>query len=110
MRIQFKTEGGIAAFPGLSKPVTIDTNQLPKEEAAELERLVNTVRFFELPARARAAPPGAADYRQYTITVEDGGQHHTVQLDEFVAEPNLQALVRRLEVQAKAQRAAGGGP
>ena len=38
MRIQFKMEGGIASFPGLSKPITIDSDQLPQQESDELKR------------------------------------------------------------------------
>jgi len=45
MRIQFKMEGGIAYFPGLSKPITIDSDQLPTQESDELKRLVNATRF-----------------------------------------------------------------
>ena len=62
MRIQFKMEGGIASFPGLSKPITIDSDQLPQQESDELKRLVNTTHFFDLPAVIGSPAPGAADY------------------------------------------------
>jgi len=96
MRVQFKTEGGITYFPGLSKPVTIESADLPQAEADTLRRLVEAARFFELPADSRALRRGAADYHQYMITVEDGRRHHTVRLADPIESPELQALVEFL--------------
>jgi hypothetical protein len=107
MRIQFQMEGGIAHFPGLSQPTVIESDTLPEAEAEQLKQLVESVRFFELPARAGTPPRGAADYRQYTITVEDGGRRHTVRLADPVEGPHLQQLLGYLQVKARARR--GGG-
>ncbi|MCS6924450.1 MAG: hypothetical protein NZ578_00980 [Candidatus Binatia bacterium] len=104
MRIRFKTEGGIAHFPGLSQPVTIDCDQLPTQEAREVEQLVADARFFALPAGAGAGRQGAADYRHYTITVEAEGRRHTVQVSDPVADPALQRLVAYLQAKARALR------
>lgn len=93
MRIVFTIEGGIAYFPGLSRPAVIDSHDLSTVEAAELERLLNSAHFFELPANSRALRHGAADYRQYTISVEDEERHHTVRLADPVESPDLQALL-----------------
>lgn len=103
MRIQFKMEGGIAYFPGLSKPIAIDSDELPNEESDELKRIVNATRFFDQPAVVGAPAPGAADYRQYTITVEDGGKQHTVRLTDPIEDPNLQALVTYLKTRRQAR-------
>ena len=97
MRIQFKMEGGIAYFPGLSKPITIDSDELPKQESDELKRLVNATRFFDLPTVTGSPSPGASDYRQYTITIEDDGKQHTVHLTDPIQDPNLQALLTYLK-------------
>jgi hypothetical protein len=99
-------EGGIAYFPGLSKPVMIDSNELPKEEAAELKRLVDAARFFDLPTVAGAPPRGAADYHQYTVTVEDSGRRHTVQLTDPIEDPNCQRLLGYLRAKVKVLRTA----
>lgn len=107
MQIQFEMEGGFAAFPGLNQPVMIDTATLPPEEGAALEKLVKGTCFFDRPERGSIAPPGAADYRHYTITVHDGGQTHTVRLDEPIDDAALQTLVGQL--QAAARRVARGG-
>jgi hypothetical protein len=106
MRVQLKTEGGSAYFPGLSKPITIDSAEMPAEEAAELDRLVKAARFFDQPALVGAPAPGAADYQQYTITIDDGKQHHTVRMTDFATDPDLQALLNYLQAKAKALRAA----
>ena len=107
MRIDFKTEGGIAHFPGLSRPVVIDSQALSEEEAAELTHLLETARFFERPTVVGEPPPGAADYRRYTITVEDGGRQHTVQLADPVEDPALQQLLRFLQGKARELRRGG---
>jgi Emfourin len=97
MRVQFKTEGGIAYFPGLSKPATIESADMPPTEAATLERLVEAAHFFELPADSHALRRGAADYHQYTIAIEDGQRRHTIRLADPIASPDLQALVAFLQ-------------
>jgi hypothetical protein len=104
MRIIFQSEGGIAHFPGLSKPVTIDTDQLPEQAAAELRQLIESVRLFDRPAQVGSPAPGAADYRQFTITVEAGERRHTMRLVEPIEDPALQRLVRFLQEQVKALR------
>lgn len=92
MRIQYKVEGGIAHFPGLSKPLLIDTKKLSAAAASELHHLVDDANFFDLPSTA-PVPKGAADYRRYTVTVEDGQRRHTVQLTDPVSNPHVQALL-----------------
>ena len=67
MRIQFKMEGGIASFPGLSKPITIDSDQLPQQESDELKRLVNTTHFFDLPAVIGSPAPELRDRQSLVL-------------------------------------------
>jgi hypothetical protein len=113
MRVTFQTEGGIAHFPGLSQPVTIETEQLPEQEAAELRELMGAARLLDRPAQRGKAARGAADYREYTITVEAQGRRYTVRLTDPIEDPELQRLLRFLQDQAKAQRAkarAGDSP
>jgi hypothetical protein len=104
MRVTFQTEGGIAHFPGLSRPVTIETDQMPEREAAELRELMGAARLLDRPGHMGRAAPGAADQRQYTITVEAQDRRYTVRLTEPVEDPYLQRLLRFLQNQAKAQR------
>jgi hypothetical protein len=93
MRMQVKTEGGITGpIPGLSKPIVLDSNALPPQEAEEMRQLVTAAHFFELPAQ-QPQPQRGADYRTYTILIEDGERHHSVQFTELVADPHLRNLL-----------------
>jgi hypothetical protein len=99
MRVQFKIEGGLAAFPGLSKPRVIDGADLSAAEADRLSQLIDAANFFDLPAEKRSLPKGAADYQQYTITVEDGRRRHTVRVADPIEDPDLLSLVDYLREQ-----------
>jgi hypothetical protein len=106
MHVLFATSGGIAYFPGLARPVTIEADQLPREDASELDGLVTDSGFFERPEQVECnSTPGAADYRQYTITIEKGGRCHTLIVSEPIEDPCIRRLVRFLEAQVKAARA-----
>lgn len=89
-------EGGVAHFPGLAKLLVIETDDLPGDEAEELQRLVDSARFFDMPAEPGPPPRGAADYRRYLITVSEAGRKHTVRLHDPVSDPQVAALVERL--------------
>jgi hypothetical protein len=104
MRIQFKTEGGFAYIPGLNKPVTIDLDELPEQEADELQQLLQTARFFELPQRLGMPSPKAADMQQYKITVERQEGSHTVQLSDMSDDPHLRKLVDVLKAKTSRKR------
>jgi hypothetical protein len=107
MRIEFTQAGGIGYFPGLNKPVMVEVDQLGKEEAEELRRLVEAARFFDLPAAVGAPARGAADYQYYILTVEDGRRRHTVRVLVPVEDPVLDDLVRAIQKHVKAARAPG---
>jgi hypothetical protein len=94
MRMSVEIEGGLAYFPGLAQPIVLDTDNLPSEDAEELKRLVQATHFFELPrgGEQKSAPLGA-DYRRYTITIDDGLTHHSVQRIDPVTDPHLQDLL-----------------
>jgi hypothetical protein len=93
-------DGGFVYLPARSEPVTIDTDDLPAEEANELERLIEAARFFELP-QTSAPPRGAADYLRYTISVMSPEHSHTVHLTDPIEDPEVQALVEYLEAKAR---------
>jgi len=95
MRVEFSIQGGIAHFPGLSVPTAWDTAQMPPDRAAELERRVAAARVFAREAVA-GPPPGSADHRTYTITVEDQGQRRTITCSDPVQDPDLSALIAYL--------------
>jgi len=96
MRVQFQMSGGVGFFPGLAAPKTIDVDALPEADRTELKALVDAAAFFSLPGRV---PPtrGAADYRTYEITIEDGGRRHTVAVSDPVENPALANLIEKLK-------------
>lgn len=93
MRVTLSTEGGLAYFPGLARPVTYDSQALPPAQADELRRLVEEAGFFHRLNVDAPPPPGAADYRTYTLTVEDGALSHTVRLTDMTTDPALRGLL-----------------
>ena len=103
MVINFESGGGFAHFPGLSRPVRIDTAEMAPEQAGRLEGLVDRARFFEQPSEVGAPPPGSADLRSYTITVQDGDRTHTVQTSDDLTDPGLRDLVEHLRTHQRAQ-------
>ncbi len=96
MRLRLSADGGFAALPGLRRPVTVDLDNLPEAETRDVRKLIESCDFFSLPERF-AAPAGAADYREYTITVEQGGKQHTVRVPEVGGPPELLKLIDWLE-------------
>jgi hypothetical protein len=102
MRIEFQVEGGVAAFPGLAKPVSIDCERLPPEATARLHDLVRQADFFALPRDSTA--PTAPDARRYTIVVDDGTRCSTVTVSEPIANPALRDLVAELRAHARHAR------
>jgi hypothetical protein len=111
VRIEFSQVGGIAYFPGLNKPVTVEADRLDKEEAEELKRLVDTAHFFDLPATIGSPTRGAADYQHAILTIEDEGRRRTIRMLVPIENPALHDLVRVIQKHIKAMRAAArGGP
>ena len=95
MRIAFERTGG---FAGMTVSGEVDTASLPPEEAQALREMVDAAGVYDLPARPSA--PGA-DRFQYTLTVEDEGRRHTVEVGEAGASDALLALLRRLTILAR---------
>jgi hypothetical protein len=98
MRVRFKMDGGFVYLPARSEPTTIDTEELPEEEAKDLERLIEAAGFFELPETS-SPPRGAADYLRYTISATTPEHSHTVHLTDPIEDPHVRALVEYLETQ-----------
>ena len=102
MRIDFRMDGGLAAFPGLAKPVSIACDALPPAQAARLRSLVERADFFALSRKPHKAV--APDARAYTIAIDDGGKCRTVTVAEPIADDALRDLVAELRSHADAQR------
>jgi hypothetical protein len=94
MRISLTTEGGIANFPGLHRPVSFALNELPIEPQGELRQLIDAADFFNQPAEPLPPAAGAADYRTYTITVQTPERCHTVRLHDPIADERMRRLIQ----------------
>ena len=100
MRINFERTGG---FMGMRLAVEVMTETLPQNEANELESLVESARFFELPETLQAQAE-VRDNFQYKVTVEKGNQYHTVETSEGSTPQELQPLIQHLTDVARAHR------
>lgn len=105
MRIDFRVDGGLAAFPGLARPVSIHCDALPVHEGERLRDLVRRADFFALPPRDDSRA-GAPDARVYTIAIDDGSRCRRLTLREPIADPALRDLVAELRDRAAAARRA----
>jgi hypothetical protein len=94
VKIEYRTTGGAAYFPGLAAPIAFDTAELPAERRTALERLVEEARFFDQPADA--PPARGADYQVHTITVTDETRSHTVRRADPVTDAALTPLINAL--------------
>lgn len=109
MRIEFSEEGGVAYFPGLAKPISIDVEVMDSGEAEQLKQLVERARFYDLPPTLGSPAKGAADYRQYTLMIDDGSRKRTVRIKEPIEDPAVDELVQAVRKYVKAARAAMRG-
>ena len=83
--------------------VTLDTEQLPPEEANRLSRLIAAAALFDQPPSLKSGAPGA-DRFQYRVTVEEGERRKKVEMDESSAPKALRPLLDYLIDSARARR------
>jgi hypothetical protein len=101
MRIEFERSGG---FMGLRQSVIVDTSSLEPQEAIELQNLIDSAGFFDLPEEFRD-PSQAPDQFQYRLTIERTEDYrHTVVTSDADAPEELQPLLRRLTLLARTRR------
>lgn len=103
MKVSFKSEGGFGFFPGLNKPVEIDSSELPADEANHLEKLVDKAQFFAQP-EASPPPTKGADFKTYTISVDNQGQQHKIEVTDLHQNSELQDLLSYLRKKQKEAR------
>jgi len=93
MRISLERTGG---FAGITKKTTVDTAELPANEAKTLPQLVEAADLFRLPERITSPNP-QSDRFQYKLTVEDNGKQHTVTVSEAALPGTLRPLIEWLQ-------------
>ncbi len=88
MQIDFVRSGG---FAGIQLSTSVDTTQLPSDQAEILNKLLYESGFFQLPARIMPDKP-MPDRFQYELTVTSADQTHTV----IANDPAVPAALRPL--------------
>jgi hypothetical protein len=94
VNIHFVRSGG---FAGLVIELSVNSADLPAEEANALQQDIEAADFFALPT-CISSQDGGADRFQYQITIEDADRKHTVEVGEAALPDTLRPLIRRLEL------------
>jgi hypothetical protein len=102
MLIRFQRDGGLT---GRSLKLALDTSSLAADERADIEQLVASSGFWDLPP-VLEGDPEARDAYTYTLTVEDGDRAKTVVVADSAVPDSLRPLITRLTERAKEQRRA----
>jgi hypothetical protein len=93
MQVSVKRSGG---FAGLTEEVAaVETAQLDAAAAQQVEQLIQSVGFFDMPATISGGTIGADLYR-YEITVSEGDRQHTVTFTDDES-PEIAPLRRLVE-------------
>lgn len=100
MKIYFERSGG---FMGREIATTVDTNQLPPEQALSFLEKLDKADFFCLPQTSNSGLEGAAGADQYCykVTVELAGVERTIETSEAAAPEELQPLLAELTQYAR---------
>lgn len=100
MRIHFTRSGG---FTGMKLSTALNTEELPPEQAAEVDKLVGEAAFFELPERLLPERP-QPDRFHYQVTVEAGEKSRSVECSEATVPDSLRPLLNYLTTYAMVDR------
>jgi hypothetical protein len=91
--------GGVA---GLSRKINIDTNFLPSSEAQEIDSVIDSSKFFDLPSSTAQSNSGSGDYFRYKITLESHSENkHTVKTTEITMPSELSPFIEYLRRKIK---------
>lgn len=96
-KINFKRTGGIT---GREINTDIDLNELPADEMQKLMQMITETNFFNIPQNL--IQQSVPDEHEYTITVEAGNTHHTIQTSDSTAPESLRPLLEKLAQIARA--------
>lgn len=100
MKIDFERSGG---FAGMIFSTSIDTEKMAAEDARQIESLVASSGFFDLPEKITSPTPGA-DRFVYRLSVEHAGRRHQVEVTESAVPEELDPLIRHLSLLARPRR------
>jgi hypothetical protein len=88
MHVMLQRTGG---FTGIPMNKTVDVANMPSHDIGKFRQMVETAKFFQLPATILSAPQ--PDRFQYEITIEQDGKRHTVKVAETAVPAELKPLL-----------------
>jgi hypothetical protein len=92
MFINFERTGG---FAGLKLKTQLDSKDLPDEQSAEFDNLLNEANFFEIP-KANTSSQNGPDRFQYKLAVKHNDKEHEINFNEESMPETLKPLVSKL--------------
>jgi emfourin len=105
VKIDFVRTGG---FAGMRLELHLDTRTLREERALEMERLVKSAGFFDLPMPGRR-PAQGADLFEYRVEIESEELgSRTITVSETAVPDRLQPLIEHLSALAMDRRRPSG--
>lgn len=96
MRIDFVRTGG---FTGMRLSTSVETTELPPDQAANLQKLLDDSGFFELPEKLMPDKP-QPDRFEYHLTVASAQKTHSVDVSDAAAPQSLRPLLNYLTTMA----------
>ncbi len=100
MHIDFTRTGG---FAGMRLSCSVDTDQLPADQATELNTLLGNAAFFELPDKI-VPDKQQPDRFEYRLNVDAGDKSHSVTVSDAAAPESLRPLLNYLTTLAIVRR------
>ena len=89
--VSFERSGGVI---GNELRFDINLNTIPDDEAIQIMRLIDKSDFFNIPENLAGST--SPDEFQYEVTVDNGGDVHTVRTTDTTMPEDLRPLVREL--------------
>lgn len=100
MQIAFSCEGGVAVFPGLSRPVIIRSEDLTEAEASDIQRLLSSADVTAMSTGPSTGEHRGADRLTYTIVIEDAGKRQVIRASDPLGDGGVRDLVALLRKKA----------
>lgn len=96
MKIKLERSGG---FAGITSSNEMDNDKLPPSLQSTVKDLLDKKKLTL--AKDLGRPKGAADYLNYTITIQDGKKEHVIECNEFDMDSTVKSLVSFIQKQSK---------
>lgn len=100
MHIEFSRTGG---FAGIRLATSVDTDDLPADQASSLDQLIHDAAFFDLPEKLVPEKP-APDRFEYQLKVVAAKESHSIVVSDAACPQSLRPLLNYLTTLAMVKR------